>query len=120
MPFHRRTDRRAPPVDGQSLCVYADNNYGGAMRVFNVQAHCGDGDAPGTNCAPASSFRIDHLCDIGWGDRISSVANHSSVRIDFYRDGNEGGPSFFLAPGWEFDTVGLNNDSFSSVRSLDN
>jgi hypothetical protein len=106
------------PKDGQSLCVYEHNNYGGQMRVFKVNASC-NGDGSGTGTCQWVSFFKQNLTDVGWSDRISSIANHTNVRIDCYRDVNEGGPTFFLAPTWEFDTVGLNNDSFSSCASLD-
>jgi len=105
------------PDDGQSLCVYENNNYGGQMHRFDAGAQC-RGDGSPRPCQWVSGFKVN-LSSVGFGDRVSPIANHSHVRINCYRDANEQGPSFFPASGWIFDTVGLNNDSFSSCASLD-
>jgi hypothetical protein len=100
------------------LCVYEDNDYEGGILILDVplKNHVGH--------PAASDFKINDFAGMRFSnghpvnDNISSVANKTKVDIRFFQNAGFGGEQFQLPAGEFFSTVGLQNDSFSSVGSI--
>ena len=120
---------KAAPTDcpNTKLCVYESNDYEGGILVIDVPTRIvvrgSSGSGQLREVRTVSDFKVNDLSGRRFNnghpvnDNISSVANKTAVDLRFFKNANLSGEQFQLPHGEFFSTVGLQNDSFSSVES---
>ena len=93
---------------GNSFCLYENNDYEGSILVLSTL------NLP---VKDLSGFRFRNGHPVN--DNTSSVANKTNIPLTFFRDAHCKGESFSLPGGRPFSTVGLQNDSFTSIKQTD-